>query len=492
VSATRWPENQYSHVVDLRGGAGQPSPTVASALHDQLAAAHAHLLQEEYALALDAYAELDRRIAALVDPAAAAITETPATSTAPALLASAARTLQAMPADRPELLEGATVPATAVPFVRRRGVLLDPAGDDAFVRVELGRRAACRGDWRTARDAYLAVQQLPTVDAGIRAAVDRDLGVVFERCGNREGAIASLTRAIEAFTSLSQPADEHDALVCLGGIHERAGELRAADELFARADVLAKRSGPFADEPSCATDACCAAPVVVNAKATGARVPELRASAAIRRRHGTELVLGSGDASQRISLEGDVHAALSAFHEQRRQLVDPDLLDGQSLGPSALVAYAPHLHGFVIPMAIGDCQVGLQDFPAAEQAYLGVLAYQGLNETVETVKLWQRMADLYFAWGDTLYRAARRDRTQFAAAAARYSQVIQLDDTVDAKAPLYADPRFASLGERAQAAARAEDPVAHDENPAIKVRVMRPRQRLAQIAAGLDFFGFPS
>jgi tetratricopeptide (TPR) repeat protein len=491
VLAARFPENQYSHVVDLRGASqGNAAPTAASALYEQLRVAHGYLLAEEFALALDAYAELDRHVATLVDPAAAALSSTPQRPITPILIDAAARTLQALPAERPDIPPGATVSSTTQPFDRRRGRVSDPAGDDALVRVELARQAACRGDWRAARELYLTVREIARADTQMSGPVERDLGIVLERCGDRAGAIAALNQSVDAFAG--EPADQYDALICLAGVHQRGGDARQSEQTIARAEALATKSGPFADEPSCATDrACCEPPVLVNATTLAQRVPSLRAADAIRRRPGTELVFGTGDGTQRISLTGDLRRGLEEFHAQREKLADPDLLDGQTFGPSVLVAYLPHVRSFVVPMAVGDCHVGMGDFDAAEQSYQSVLAYPSLHP-IEVVKLWQRLADLYYARGESLYRAARRDRSQFPAAAEQYAKVVRADGSVDNHLPFYADARSADIARRVTDIAHAENAVAHDDNPAIKVRVMRPRQRLAQIAAGLDFFGFAS
>ncbi len=53
-------------------------------------------------------------------------------------------------------------------------------------------------------------------------------------------------------------------------------------------------------------------------------------------------------------------------------------------------------------MAMGDCYAAMGDFARAEQEYLSVLVYPYINQIVEIVKLWMRLADLYLDWGDQL------------------------------------------------------------------------------------------
>lgn len=70
------------------------------------------------------------------------------------------------------------------------------------------------------------------------------------------------------------------------------------------------------------------------------------------------------------------------------------------------------------------------------------LGYPYLNEVVESVNLWLRLADLYADWGDSLYRQARNNVAEYAQAKAKYEQILRTNRTIDPASKLYAKPGF--------------------------------------------------
>jgi hypothetical protein len=162
----------------------------------------------------------------------------------------------------------------------------------------------------------------------------------------------------------------------------------------------------------------------------------------------------------------------------------------QALPPETFVAYLPYIYFFVIPMSLGDCYLASGDYASAETAYLNALKYPYLNENVEVVQVWTRLAQTYLAWGDTTYRAAGDVTTAWPGAAAIYEKIVGADGSIPAGSPLYADGRFAALKTRATAIAAAADPTTVDDNATVALPLAKARLRLTQIASGQNFLGF--
>jgi hypothetical protein len=181
-------------------------------------------------------------------------------------------------------------------------------------------------------------------------------------------------------------------------------------------------------------------------------------------------------------------AALKTFYEKRVRVANAATVASQP-PRSNLGAYLPHIYSFVIPMAIGDCHAGLGAYEAAKSSYASALEYPYLDE-IELVRVWTRLAELIVEIGDHAYRAAGNDAARITAVAAVYEQIVTRTGSLDAASVLYADARFAAIKTRVQALLGNADPLGADENPAISAVVLRARQRLSQITAGLNFFGF--
>ena len=155
-----------------------------------------------------------------------------------------------------------------------------------------------------------------------------------------------------------------------------------------------------------------------------------------------------------------------------------------------LIAYGPHMYFFVIPMAIGDCPLGLGNLEEAEASYVSTLPYPFINLEYEAVRLWTRLADVYLKRGDDAYRAARDDASAFDSATVHYERIVRGDGTLDLSSPLYADSSLAGMRARVQAVLAAEDALSLTENPEVVTRVLQAKAKLDQIGAGLNFFGF--
>jgi hypothetical protein len=192
-----------------------------------------------------------------------------------------------------------------------------------------------------------------------------------------------------------------------------------------------------------------------------------------------------------IQLEGGAPAGLTTFYATLRDTADIGLLTGYLGHHTVTVAYLAHIIGWVLPMAIGDCQLALGAYAEAETEYRSTLDYKYLNRAVESVTLWLRLADLYLEWGDRLYRDAGNVVADFGAAKAKYELVLKLDNTLDAASPLYGAPAFADMKARALAIIQTVfvEGQASADNPRVIMALARARMQLSKIANELNYLG---
>jgi hypothetical protein len=392
-----------------------------------------------------------------------------------------------------------------------------------------------------------------TRDAGLRAALLHDVAIVQERSGNRDTALATMQNSLQAFTRVEDFEAQATVLEALAGVQSRggddegaaatqarAGELRDKHNLFAigtpdvaEAALVRNRAG-LALRPGIGTPVVepvrppvvgpVRPPVVVGPirppvigpvrppiirprNGEAALTATLEAAAIVQSEMGVQL-LAAGAYAQRatvrrltlfdgaadahtITLDGARTANLEAFYGQLATTTDVTLLMGYLRGYATTIAYLPHVFGWVLPMAIGDCHAALGSYAEAEREYLSTLQYRHLNTAVEAVNLWLRLAELYADWGDRLYRDAGNTVAEFAAAKEKYELILRLDDTLDNGSPLYSSPVFAQLRTRVGAAIDAlfVSRTASSENPRVQIVLRRARVQLSKIAGELNYLG---
>ncbi|MFZ5818119.1 MAG: hypothetical protein ACOY93_22940 [Bacillota bacterium] len=518
-----------------------------------LAEAGAHLAHEEYRLALDGYRELAALILSTADPKLPAGAGQNPSFRPPRLpelldplINAAANILKATPTE--ESLVPSTLISTNLQLPAQVRAQLQPFAEAglqtaAFLpEVELllskAEEAVQRQDWPAARQHYeAALKAAPAEEKQVQAYLTHDLAVIHEKAGNRPQALRLATKAAQELKAAGAHEGSFRALRTLAGLHARAGETAKAGQALAEAAKLHKehalnpirverpepsplpirRRGPLAidgvrplslrqpferipglrpepgipgrrprpERPGPGTPPPRTNPDVDEAAEEPAVL--LAPKLALAGKKGRKLtILGEGGAGVAIPLDQTAPAKLKQFYTQRAKTEDLQLLDGLEKDHATLVAYLPHVYFFTIPMAMGDCYAGLGNFARAEEEYLSCLQYPFINQKVEIVKLWSRLAELYVEWGETLYRRARNNVAGFGPAREMYRRVIREDGTPDAESPLYKDPKFASIRSRVQGYLAN----ATAENPQIVIPVLEARQRLEQIAAGLNFFGF--
>ena len=193
-----------------------------------------------------------------------------------------------------------------------------------------------------------------------------------------------------------------------------------------------------------------------------------------------------------VSLEGDRTANLVQLYTTLQATSDLSLVHVQKFPVTVFAAYIPYVYFFILPMSIGDCLASMGDYAGAEEEYLAAVSYRYINPGFEVTKVWTRLAETYLAEADTAYRAAGEDAGAIAGVAPLYGRVVAADGTVPGGSPLFAQAPFAAFTARAQAVLSAADPLALTDNPQVIRLLVQARLRQQQIAAGLNFFGFPT
>ncbi len=494
-----------------------------------------HLHNEEYALALDAFEELQLLILTTVHPTMPVDPNVPAglhvdfdIELVDALAQQAGTMLQAteprdyafppslfadsslLPVDMQRKLEPAT----------NSGLIITSFHDDVLTELDLAANEAVGERWEDALQHYeTALKVVPQDDPLVRGVLLHDMAVLADKADDHDRAVALGTDSLDLLERGGSVDAQVRALDTMAGVYARGGEAE-----------LAKRSVEQAGELRATHNLD---PIVVaragSLAASTIRSPATRTSGTIRRVDGAPTaVAGNGrsdgnDAAKTSSSQTDGGAVLIASQyvgaeepsksyvlQGVRDRVEIKLDDGDgtlpllrliattddlavvtgfAATPTQMVAYLPHMYFFVIPMAIGDCLAGLGNLEEAEQTYLDTLPYPYINEVYEAVELWTKLAGVYLALGDAAYRAARDETAAFAGAKAYYEKIVRTDGTLDAGSTLYADASFAGVKSRVEAVLAAADATTVEEDPQLVTQVLGAKAKLDQIAAGLNFFG---
>jgi tetratricopeptide (TPR) repeat protein len=150
-----------------------------------------------------------------------------------------------------------------------------------------------------------------------------------------------------------------------------------------------------------------------------------------------------------------------------------------------VVAYIPHMYGFVVPMDIGDCYMALGQRPDAIDYYLKALDYQYLNRTIEAPRVWLKAARAVVEEADFHYR-----RGDVTTARDWYERVLRSDSTVPVASRLYQGVHFTPMQNTVRDVILAMDgAVVFAGNHEIAALVAYVRGQLAKISAGLNWIG---
>ncbi|MEG4963719.1 MULTISPECIES: Tc toxin subunit A-related protein [unclassified Microcoleus] len=390
--------------------------------------------------------------------------------------------------------------------------------------------AVDESEWTVALKGYeVALQLIPQDAIAFRAALLHDMAIFNEKANNKELAIRNAELSTKLFTEAKLPEGQFQALSTSAKIYARAGQQDKADAALKSAKTLSDRFNldPVVSSrrelelvpinrtlerlpnrldrvsipstlPSQIT------PRVGNIVASTAvqsftdRVSEIPANALVlmapeylKLNTATKSLTIQGETTATaIALNANATVSVRNFHQLLATTTDLELLTGFDRNPAQMVAYLPHMYFFVIPMAIGDCLMGLGNLSEAEQQYLSVLPYPFINREYEIVKLWTRLAEVCLDMGDAAYRRAKDNVAAFAEAKQLYEKIVQSNNTLDSNSSLYKDVKFAAVKNRITNFLGAKNPVTHNDNPVLLIKVMEARTKLNQINAGLNFFGF--
>jgi hypothetical protein len=506
----------------------QADPTSAfeAQIQQQYVGAYASLKQGQYAKALDAFQQIQNLILTTAHPALPANSYWNGQFVAPmdvglidVLAAKAASVLQA------QALPAYTFPATVVadvagfpPPVAAKlapfqgiGLNLSVAQLQVKSSITQAYAAATVNDWQGATEAFsTALKAVPDTEPGMRAAVMQDLAVATEKSGGEvKSAIAMQQSSASLFGTAKLYDAQVEALTTLAGMQERANDAAGSAKTLAAATAVQTQHRLFpvnTGTPAKTVAAAAAvagrgpAPVRLVATPAAAAATALTANSTPRLVSASYLVTLAPERAYTVvgaktqvslALTGNVTANVHAFLQTVSDSNDISLVLGAvwAVDVSQLVAYLPSMYFFVIPMAIGDCLVGLGNLEEAAATYAGVLVYPYINKTYEIPKLWSKLASVYLAMGDRDYRNAADDVTKFPAAKVDYERIIKSDSTLDVTSPLWADARFAGMKTRVNAFITAGFPATIADNPDILSKVAEARLRLQQINSGLDYFG---
>ncbi|MER6174262.1 hypothetical protein [Streptosporangium sp. NPDC001681] len=519
-------ENRYSHLEDLRR-VRAPAYEVASAtsafeqqVQAELADARTAHLREELTRALVGYQRLQALILKTVNPSLPVTQGRTPQFKAPytaglldAVMSSSASMLRRTPTPIPSLPPDIVGPVRLDDTVAKEldvaligGLRRSAEVDLVSLHMENAASAVEQEDWRAARNAYAqALEAAPKEAGGMRGFLLRDLAILDERNGDKAGAKKLMDEALRTFQQAENAEGQVLTFTASAALLRRNGEQDAAARLEAQADKLARERGihPVAIElpGRRAGDGLRAGPFDTGHEAgptTEANMTDTalaRATTLLALRYATtgkvpdsHVVLNADTGLHTINLD----AAGTGIRQHLQKMAatkDLSLLHVQTLAPTVLTAYLPHVYFFVLPMSIADTLAAMGDFAEAERHYLTAAAYPFLNAHAEMPRVWTRLAELYLAWGDSLYRAAGNDPAALPPAQAIYDRIVRTDGTIPATG-LYTG-RLSPMADRAKTVITAADPQALDENPVVIGVLLRARGRLTQIAAGLNFFGIP-
>ena len=500
----------------------QADPTTAfeAQVQQQFAAAYSSLKQGQYATALDAFQQLQNLILTSVHPALPATSYRDGQFVAPldvALIdvfaAKAGAVLLAQPITTytfPSTFVSdvaafpAAVAAKLAPF-QIAGLAMSAGQLQLKTSIEQAYGAADANDWKTAVTAFTAaLNAVPATQPTMRAAVTQDLALATEKSGGDiKSAITMAQSSADLFATAKLYDAQVEALTTLSGMQLRSGDAAGSARSLTAATTVQTQEKLFP-----VTIAKAVAPVSRIATlgtlkpatpvAAAAAVPEATATPRLISSSffatlppERSYTLAGAKATASLALTGNLATNMRGFLQTITNSTDITLVLGAAAAADTTqtVAYLPSMYFFIVPMAIGDCLVGLGNLEDAASTYASVLVYPFINKAFEIPKLWSKLAAVYLAMGDRDYRNAADDATQFPPAKADYEHIIKTDDTLDAASPLYADARFASLKARVTAFVAAKFPAAYPDNPDILSKVIEARVRLQQIKAGLDFFG---
>lgn len=544
-------ENRYSFVVDALPVISNvdyevetPETSFERSVQRQLATANRLLMAGKYGIAISKYRHLRGVIAAVIHPNISVING--------AYIDWASidevKMVDALIAKSADLLKKTPVFDSTIPPEFRGGdvVLPDTVAEQFSVFEDIGVKDREARIGVLIDEAHVLIQNKnfvgaaksfqsairATKDSDLQGAIMHDIGIMQERSGDRDKALETMKQSEQLFIRAKNHESQITALTALAGIEARGGNTDAANTTLKKVDRLRKQHNIFpiisreiergslrrADlqplEPLRPIEPRVDIGPVINRPIFTPTLPTFSATHvafrevteefiaqpvqlmtvtafAARKSEKQLTIIDSNNKSYLVKLNDDSSQNLVTFYEQMAVTSDLGLLMGYLNGYTITVAYLTHVFYWVIPMAMGDCLSALGSYSEAETEYLSTLNYKYLNQVVESVNLWLRMAELYLDWGDRLYRQARNDVSEFTKAKEKYELVMRLNNTIKQNSPLYKSSKFTAMENRVKALIQRVfvEKKAPNDNPRLLIALMRARMQLTKIANDLNYIG---
>lgn len=521
-------------------------------VHAKLAAANRLLSAGKFSSAIKKYEDLRGLIVSTLKPTVPPSmgvlldwAKVPAKQLAESLIQKSAAMLKATPYYETALPDYVRAPGSTLPReVQKVFEPLEHAGirdgqGQVGLHLSEGGKLVDAGKFKDALGQFELALELVD-DAELNLAIRHDIAVIHERMGARDKAIDGLKGVVKDaarrkdFEAQAMAASTLIGTLARGGETDQAtktlgelGKIRENANLFpivsgkttaqplGRIDTPLRRAAPLVPVPGFSeprvtpftgvpvspiagpirrgVGLMANVPLADSIEQAAAQPAYLLATKTYEAREGERMfsVLDSRNKPININVTDNGAKNLGLYFEAVKTTSDLNLLNAYAIAGPTTVAYLTHVSMWIIPMALGDCYAGLGWYQSAENEYRSTLDYPYLNEVVEVVNLWLRLAELYVDWGDQLYRQARNDISEFSKAREKYEQVIQINDEVNPASPLYQHAQFATMRARATAAITTTliPRAAPADNPRLLIALMRARMQLSKIKAKLNYLG---
>ncbi len=355
-----------------------------------------------------------------------------------------------------------------------------------------------REKWSEALKGYIeCLKMVEQKDTVTRASLLHDSAILYKMLNNTAQAVANGTAGMNLFAKCRNKTAYLHSMMTMVDIYNRSGMQDKAKILMKKAELL-MRQGNLDFKPGRNLKNVKVTDVM---KKQSKRVESLKKAMENpkaefmgfdymealdnERKFGVQ----TEDGFFQLFISGDVAMQIRNFHKMLARTEDMELVKGYAKSPENFMLYIPHLYFYVIPMAMADCHMGLGNLESAESIYNKLVTYTYINRKYEAVQLWSRMAELYLEMADRKYRNIKKvEDGMFDETKGIYEKIIKSDGKLDPNSILYRPVIFRTIKSRIEK--RLKDS-SIEENAKLILPVLEADTRLAQIAAGFNFFGFP-
>ena len=393
--------------------------------------------------------------------------------------------------------------------------------------LDKGVGLANKDNWSEALKKYKeALATVPASDHGLKASIQYDMALINEKLHKKDDALKMANESVKLFGAVKEYDKQVSALNMLSGMLDRNDKPELAKSHRVKADQLVKKHSLHALNLGSAKPIMLGSnsikaimankPMIslANGNGNGNR-PGMRVSAGTnapaaladvevnepqlmtmkyiaaqpKTMKKTLSIQGQGQQIS-IPISGNLRTGMTAFYDKLKVTKDIGILKAYTLTHTQMVAYLPHMYFYVLPMAIADCEIGLGKLTKASERIEDVLKYPYLNENVEVVQVWTKLADCYMDLGDEKYKAARDHAASYGTAKEWYEKIVKSNNTINPNSPLYKDVKFAKIKQRVTSALSSGSFTSLNENPAILWRIRQAEAMLLQITNKFNYFGF--